>query len=86
MPHHRITPIRQLYVLHPGQKRFSFRLHRLGQQAIWDDAQERLMCGELTIEPRVEPVPVRLPLPPAPDASSIFKVQKTAGVRSAFAV
>jgi ectoine hydroxylase-related dioxygenase (phytanoyl-CoA dioxygenase family) len=61
-------------------------IHRLGQQAIWDDAKERLMCGELTIEPRVEPVPVRLPLPPAPDASSIFKVQKTAGVRSAFAV
>lgn len=60
-------------------------IHRLGQQAIWDDLQERLICGEATIQPRVEPVPVRLPLPPAPDATSIFKTQKTGRAKSAFA-
>ncbi len=60
-------------------------IHRLGQQAIWNDLQERLICGEPTIEPRVEPVPVRLPLPPAPDATSIFKTQKTGRAKSAFA-
>ncbi len=60
-------------------------IHRLGQQAIWDDLQERLICGEVTTQPRVEPVPVRLPLPPAPDATSIFKTQKTGRAKSAFA-
>ena len=60
-------------------------IHRLGQQAIWDDLQERRICGEVTIQPRVEPVPVRLPLPPAPDATSIFKTQKTGRAKSAFA-
>ena len=60
-------------------------IHRLGQQAIWDDLQERLICGEVTIQPRVEAVPVRLPLPPAPDATSIFKTQKTGRAKSAFA-
>lgn len=60
-------------------------IHRLGQQAIWDDLQDRMICGAPTIEPRVEPVPVRLPLPPAPDATSIFKTQKTGRAKSAFA-
>ena len=60
-------------------------IHRLGQQAIWDDLHERVICGEPTIEPRVEPVPVRLPLPPAPDAGSIFKTQKSGRAKSAFA-
>ena len=60
-------------------------IHRLGQQAMWDDLLERMICGEPVLEPRIETVPVRLPLPPAPDASSIFKSQKTGGARSAFA-
>ncbi len=60
-------------------------IHRLGQQAIWDDLKGRMVCGEPTITPRVEPVPVRLPLPPAPDATSIFKTQRSGGARSAFA-
>ena len=60
-------------------------IHRLGQQAIWDDLNERLICGSPTIEPRVEPVPVRLPLPPPADASSIFKTQRSGGARSVFA-
>jgi hypothetical protein len=61
-------------------------IHRQGQQAIWDDLHERVICGRPTVIPRVEPVPVRLPLPPAPDASSIFKTQKSGRARSAFAV
>ena len=60
-------------------------IHRLGQQAIWDDLNERLICGSPTLEPRVEPVPVRLPLPPPADASSIFKTQRSGGARSVFA-
>ena len=60
-------------------------IHRLGQQAMWDDLHERMICGEPVLEPRIERVPVRLPLPPAPDASSIFKSQKSGGARSAFA-
>ncbi len=59
-------------------------IHRLGQQAIWDDLQERLICGEAVREPRIEKNPVRLPLPPAQDASSIFKSQKSVGAKSAF--
>ncbi len=59
-------------------------IHRLGQQAIWDDLNDRLICGSPTVEPRVEPVPVRLPLPPPADASSIFKTQRSGGARSAF--
>jgi hypothetical protein len=31
-------------------------------------------------------VPVRMPLPPAPNASSIFKTQESAGAKSAFAM
>lgn len=60
-------------------------IHRLGQQAIWDDLQERVICGRPTTQPRLAPVPVRLPLPPPPDAGSIFKTQRSAGARSAFA-
>lgn len=60
-------------------------IHRLGQQAIWDDLHQRMICGEPTIEPRIAPAPVRLPLPPAPDASSIFKTQKSGRAKSAFA-
>lgn len=60
-------------------------IHRIGQRALWDDLQSRLITGQLTMTPRVEPVPVRLPLPPAPDSGSIFKTQKTGGAKSAFA-
>lgn len=60
-------------------------IHRLGQQEMWDDLHDRMICGEPVLEPRIEQVPVRLPLPPAPDAGSIFKSQKSGGARSAFA-
>lgn len=59
--------------------------HSLGQARLWEDLQERLITGELCLTPRLEPVPVRMPLPPARDATSIFKTQKMGGARSAFA-
>ncbi|MEZ5905648.1 MAG: phytanoyl-CoA dioxygenase family protein [Geminicoccaceae bacterium] len=60
-------------------------IHRLPQREMWADLLDRMVCGEPVIEPRIEKVPVRLPLPPAPDATSIFKTQKSGGARSAFA-
>ncbi|MGI9423083.1 MAG: phytanoyl-CoA dioxygenase family protein, partial [Hyphomicrobiaceae bacterium] len=55
------------------------------QQSLWDIVQANVITGELSAQPRCEAVPVRLPLPPAPDAGSIFKTQKTGGAKSAFA-
>lgn len=60
-------------------------IHSLGQRLFWQDLQERLITGELTLTPRMENIPVTIPLPPAPDASSIFKSQKSSGQKSAFA-
>ncbi|MEM6498248.1 MAG: phytanoyl-CoA dioxygenase family protein, partial [Pseudomonadota bacterium] len=60
-------------------------LHTIGQRAFWDDMHQRVITGSPTVEPRVEPVPVRMPLPPAPDTGSIFKTQKSGQAKSAFA-
>ena len=57
----------------------------MGQAEIWKAAQEGLICGTQTQRPRLADVPVLLPLPPAPDSSSIFKVQKSGRAVSAFA-
>lgn len=59
-------------------------IHSIGQRALWADLQDRLITGSLTMTPRLEQVPVRIPMPPAPDATSIFKTQKSGGARSAF--
>ena len=60
-------------------------IHSLGQRRLWEDLNERLITGRLCLTPRLEKVPARIPLPPAPDAGSIFKTQKSGGARSAFA-
>jgi len=60
-------------------------IHSLGQRRFWDDLVDRVVTGAPCIQPRVAPVPVRMPLPPAPDTSSIFKTQESAGAKSAFA-
>jgi ectoine hydroxylase-related dioxygenase (phytanoyl-CoA dioxygenase family) len=60
-------------------------IHRLSQRDFWDDLKSRMVCGEPTLTPRLEALPVRLPLPPAPESGSIFKTQKSGGARSAFA-
>ncbi|SHI75046.1 Ectoine hydroxylase-related dioxygenase, phytanoyl-CoA dioxygenase (PhyH) family [Palleronia salina] len=59
-------------------------IHELGQRRFWDDLQDRLVCGAPCLEPRLADVPVRMPLPPARDNTSIFKTQAAGGVKSAF--
>lgn len=56
----------------------------VSQNQYWQFMMDRLICGEQSLTPRLENVPVRMPLPPPPDSSSIFKVQKSSGVKSAF--
>ncbi|KKK57648.1 hypothetical protein LCGC14_3052370, partial [marine sediment metagenome] len=60
-------------------------IHALGQRRFWEDLQDRRITGELTLTPRLEQVPVQLPLPPAEDTGSIFRIQKSGGAKSAFA-
>lgn len=57
----------------------------MDQKQVYDTVQSRMIFGEQTMRPRLKDVPVLMPLPPAPDASSIFKTQKSAGAVSAFA-
>jgi ectoine hydroxylase-related dioxygenase (phytanoyl-CoA dioxygenase family) len=58
---------------------------RFGTQEFLADLQARTIIGQPSLSPRMEALPVRLPLPPAPDAGSIFKTQKTGGAKTAFA-
>ena len=60
-------------------------IHQLGQQELWEDLEQRIVCGKRISQPRLKDCPVRLPIPPAPDAASIFKTQKSGGAKSAFA-
>ncbi|MGF1622165.1 MAG: phytanoyl-CoA dioxygenase family protein [Rhodomicrobiaceae bacterium] len=41
-----------------------------------DDYNSKMLCGSPTIEPRLEPVPVRIPLPPPVAKGSIYEIQK----------
>ena len=59
--------------------------HALGQRKFWDDLKDRTITGNPCLTPRLEQVPVTMPLPPAPDTGSIFRTQESAGARSAFA-
>ena len=58
--------------------------HGIGQRKFWDDLQDRVIIGSACTTPRVEPVPVRMPLPPAPVSGSIFQTQKSGGAKSVF--
>src|SRR5262249_48654662 len=49
--------------------------------ANFDEFNSRMVLGKPTIEPRVTPVPVRMPLPPAPFQGSIYENQKAAAKR-----
>ena len=40
-----------------------------------DEFDSRMLCGEATIEPRVVPTPIRMPLPPALKQGSIYENQ-----------
>jgi len=41
-----------------------------------DEYNSRMLCGEPTLEPRLEPVPVRIPLPLPERQGSIYEIQK----------
>ena len=60
-------------------------IHALGQRKFWEDLQDRTITGSPCLVPRLENVPVRMPLPPARDITSIFKTQASGGAKSAFA-
>lgn len=47
-----------------------------------DDYDKRILCGDPTIAPRLEPVPVRLPIPKPGQLGSIYQVQKAMADRS----
>jgi len=46
--------------------------------------EKQMVCGKVSYQPRMENIPVTIPLPPAPDYGSIFTSQKTGGAKSAF--
>jgi phytanoyl-CoA hydroxylase len=48
-----------------------------GQGRTLEAFNERIIAGEPTITPRVEPVPVIMPLPPAPKQGSIYENQSS---------
>lgn len=56
----------------------------MNQQEFWQALNERMICGEQTMQPRMADVPILMPLPPPRDSSSIFKVQQSSGAKSAF--
>ncbi|SPF78013.1 phytanoyl-CoA dioxygenase family protein [Pseudoprimorskyibacter insulae] len=60
--------------------------HRLSQYDFMKDLEDRCVTGAPCLTPRIEQVPVRLPLPPAPDNTSIFKTQQSSGVKSVYAM
>jgi len=49
--------------------------------ANFDEFNGRMVLGKPTIEPRLTPVPVRMPLPPAPFQGSIYENQRAAAKR-----
>ena len=57
----------------------------LSAPQMWEKMKENIVHGQQPTEPRLTAVPVSMPLPPPPDATSIFKVQKSGGAISAFA-
>ena len=57
----------------------------LSQADLWQKMQDNIISGTQSSAARLEPVPVVMPVPPAPDSSSIFKVQSSGGAKSAFA-
>ena len=83
--------LRMLVLLHfhrlgytPFTLAFLFLLYEFAAADAWplngmsdlDEFDGRLIAGERTIEPRLERVPVRMPLPPALNAGSIYENQK----------
>ncbi len=51
---------------------------------LWKQMNSQIISGNLSSCPRMEKIPVRIPLPPPIDYGSIFKTQKTGNSKSAF--
>ena len=51
---------------------------------VCNQLEKQMVFGKVSYQPRMENVPVTIPLPPAPDYGSIFTSQKTGGAKSAF--
>lgn len=47
----------------------------------FDDFNDKMVLGNSSIEPRISPAPVRMPLPPADHQGSIYENQRGAGRR-----
>lgn len=57
----------------------------MGSMTSFDSIEEydsRILCGEPTKEPRLEPIPVRIPLPQPAKAGSIYEIQSATGRRT----
>ena len=63
---------------------FQFLHSLFGATKILGRPQGKNDFGKPCLEPRVENVPVRMPLPPAKDVSSIFKTQQFGGMKSVY--
>jgi ectoine hydroxylase-related dioxygenase (phytanoyl-CoA dioxygenase family) len=57
----------------------------LTQGDLWQKMQDHIISGSQPAAARLEKVPAIMPVPPAPDSTSIFKVQASGGAKSAFA-
>jgi hypothetical protein len=53
-------------------------------EEVWEIMTGRMVAGAQSPVPRFTDVPARLPLPPAPDSTSIFKIQRSGRAVSAF--
>lgn len=53
----------------------------MGVAASWEEFDARMLCGTPTQEPRLEPIPVRVPQPQPEKNRSIYEVQKQAAKR-----
>jgi ectoine hydroxylase-related dioxygenase (phytanoyl-CoA dioxygenase family) len=75
--------------LNTSRKQRRLLLHEYAAADAWpllgvanfEDFNSRLVRGRPTIEPRLAPVPVRMPLPPSPFQGSIYENQKAQAKR-----
>ena len=51
---------------------------------LWKQLQSQMVCGKVCLTPRLEKIPVRVPLPPSAGHGSIFQTQKIGKAKSAF--
>ena len=57
----------------------------VGGRGVWNSIEEfdeRLLCGESTLEPRIVPCPMRIAYPDPATQGSIYEFQKAMGKRS----